>query len=345
MGRAITRIPLNSVEGLFETPGDQYLGVFCLARGKQADAPTIKNIIPASDDDIHWNTHPYSKWMDNVPAKVTKDGSTSAVTFEKECYYPFGNWYYYDFFAYYPRQDNANVATGWSYVDVNITIDGRQDIIWGQAIAEDNSGNRLYVLEDPLDDTSTKVYAYSAKYFRLAGTGTVPSFAYEHKLTQLVFYVQPHEGDADGLHEKGIVLSNLKLTNVYKKLLLTVASKTTSFNSGTLIISDNNSYGDMKVWNDDTDPTYPIYIAGAPNVGTDASKKLVGYAMLPPWELIKNKTHNKFEVNVLVKQTKNGEDDVDIEYYNKTITLTQPEGGFKAGEKYEIVLDINKKDE
>ena len=335
----MTRTPIVSTDNLFETQ-DGYLGVFCMAMGKQEDAPTIKNVIPASGDDIHWNTHIYSKWMDNVPAKVTTDGSTSAVTFldpdnmpnEKECYYPFGNWYYYDFFAYYPKQNDANVATGWSYVDVNMTIDGRQDIIWGKA-----SGEGLSV-----SDAGKTVKAFSAKYFRLAGTGTVPSFAYEHKLAQLVFYVKAHDDAvANTLNTNGYEVKDLKVADVYDQLLLTVASKVSSITAGTLTIKPGSSHvTDITVRNaaDDSSP-FPKVIA---NTASDTGEKLIGYAMVPPSVLITSKTYNQYKVKLKV------EDGSSHSYYDpaaanvdengyRIIELT---GTFLAGHKYEIVLEI-----
>lgn len=335
----MTRTPIVSTDNLFETQ-DGYLGVFCMAMGKQEDAPTIKNVIPASGDDIHWNTHIYSKWMDNVPAKVTTDGSTSAVTFldpdnmpnEKECYYPFGNWYYYDFFAYYPKQNDANVATGWSYVDVNMTIDGRQDIIWGKA-----SGEGLSV-----SDAGKTVKAFSAKYFRLAGTGTVPSFAYEHKLAQLVFYVKAHDDAvANTLNTNGYEVKDLKVADVYDQLLLTVASKVSSITAGTLTIKPGSSHvTDITVRNaaDDSSP-FPKVIA---NTASDTGEKLIGYAMVPPSALITSKTYNQYKVKLKV------EDGSSHSYYDpaaanvdengyRIIELT---GTFLAGHKYEIVLEI-----
>ncbi len=334
----MTRTPIVSTDNLFETQ-DGYLGVFCMAMGKQEDAPTIKNVIPASGDDIHWNTHLYSKWMDNVPAKVTTDGSTSAVTFldattlsaptptDKECYYPFGNWYYYDFFAYYPRQDNAKVATGWSYVDVNMTIDGSQDVIWGHAAGGD-------IIQDPI--THNNVRSYSSKYFRLAGTGTVPSFAYEHKLAQLVFYVKAHDNAvANNLNTNGYKVTDLEVADVYDQLLLTVASKVSSITAGTLTIKPGSSHvTDITVRNaaDDSSP-FPKVIENT----TDA--QLIGYAMVPPSALITNKTYNQYKVKLKVA---NGSSSyfnpayVDDNGY-RIIELT---GTFEAGHKYEIVLDI-----
>ena len=78
--RAMTRTPIEPEIGttLFTTPANQYLGVFCLAQGKQAGAPSL---VP-NDANILWNSSEYAKWLDNVPAKVLKHtaGDASPIT-------------------------------------------------------------------------------------------------------------------------------------------------------------------------------------------------------------------------------------------------------------------------
>ena len=80
--RATTRTPIDSDDGtdLFEITGsnDQYLGVFCLAQGKQAGAPSL---VP-DNANILWNSSEYAKWLDNVPAIVLKHnaGDASPIT-------------------------------------------------------------------------------------------------------------------------------------------------------------------------------------------------------------------------------------------------------------------------
>ena len=353
--RATTRLPIDSDDGtnLFETPDGQYLGVFCLARGKQEGAPDFIG------DDVKWSTayassFPYANWKDNVPAKVVKydndpsspikggeDKKYSYVQFMKDdlsdtkvYYYPFGNWYYYDFYAYYPRQ--ASVTTNAESCSVRYEIDGSQDIIWGQALG----GNQSVV--DMA--TSTTVKAYSSKYLRLrkeniSGTDydVVPGLTFNHKLTQFTFSVKAHDAThAAQLYTKEFKLKSLKLLNVYKKLQLIIASKDDNLTAGELSIYDTSStsYGDISVKNatDDSDPlSTSISVATAAD---DVDPKGVGYVIVPSSEMIAGKTHDKYLVSIELEQ-RSGE-----EVPNTIIQLTPPAGGFLAGSKYQITIDI-----
>lgn len=315
-GRGMTRAPLDPVgAGNFKTPDGQFIGVFCLAGGRQTGAPSV---VP-NDNSIYWNTHPYATWMDNVPATVSssgvvefKDSTTLSepTPTDKTLYYPFGNWYHYDFFAYYPRQAGKYVWVGQRRVDVDFTIDGSQDIIVGKALGSEKTA---------IDG----VKAYSAKYMRHGGG--IPSFSFnEHKLAQLVFYVKPYEGKAGDLHDKRAQLTGLTIKNVYNKLVLYAASK--GANYGNLIIK-NDSTQDISVCTDMSGVvSMPYYIA---DDNSDYVRKLVGYAMLPPSSLIASRTHKKYQV--ILQLTSSAGD------YTKTVTL---DGSFEAGQKYEIVLEL-----
>lgn len=311
-GRGVTRAPLAG--GDFDTEPGQYIGVFCLAGGRQVGAPSV---VP-NDNSIYWNTHAYATWMDNVPATVEsgnvvfKDSTTllNPTPTDKIFYYPFGNWYHYDFFAYYPRQAGKYVWVGQGRVDVDFTIDGSQDIIVGRALGS---------AKTPIGD----VKAYSAKYMQVGGEK--PNFEFnEHKLAQLVFYVKPQAGYADALNTNNFQLTGMKIINVYNKLVLYAASK--GDNYGNLIIK-NNITQDLPVCTDISGVySMPFNIAGSVS---DYVRKLVGYAMLPPSALIESRTYNKYEVTIQGTSTAGA--------YSKTVTL---DGPFQAGKKYEIVLEI-----
>ena len=357
--RAMTRTPIEPEIGttLFTTPANQYLGVFCLAQGVQAGAPDI-DAIPDTDADVKWNgTCQHANWMENIPAKVLKhnassdspiDGGYSVdysyVQFMKDdlsgtkvYYYPFGNWYYYDFFAYYPRQ--ASVSTIAKSSSVDFTITGKEDIIWAHAAGGTS-------VADPV--TTNVVKSYSAKYMRLnkeAGEDEidiVPGLQFNHLLTQFVFSVKPHNTDAAQLFAKGFALTGMSLQNVYHKLRLIVASKAeeTGNVAGTLSIFDTSAstgLADIQVSDptDDSDPfdggstTIPVA-----NAADDTTVKTVGYALVPSSALIADKAHNTYMVSISLSQ--NTGDPVP----DTVIPLTPPTGGFLAGHKYNITLEI-----
>ena len=314
MGRAITRTPLNpvDVDGKFNTPDGQYFGVFCLAIGKQAGAPNI-TAIPATDADIKWSPaystiYPYANWMDNIPAKVTSDGTTSNVTFlEKVYYYPFGNWYHYNFFAYYPWQ-SSGVTTIAKACFVDFTIDGKKDIIWGKTLGDG---------------------VFSAKYMREHPT-TVPEFEFEHQLTQLVFHIKPRETDKTEFSAEGYKLTEVKLKKVHKYLQLCVASKPEdSHTPGTP--STAGSLSEMKVWKtDDSDPfSGGAEISVVPSPPSDET--LICYAMVHPSDI------SNIQVYVKMEQTIGG-----TEVIEKNITLPSPVGGFLKGRKYKVDIELKK---
>jgi len=246
----MTRTPIES-GGDFSTPtgaNAPCLGVFCLASGKQASAP--------SSASGNWNDA-LATWLKNVPAKV----ATGDVTFldpttldhetptSRVLYYPYGNWYYYNFYAYYPRiTDDEAISVGSNSVIVNYEIDGRQDIIWGKTTAPDQ--------------------AYCAKYCREHPAAT-PQFAFEHKLAQLKFVVHS---------ENDVKLESLVLNACYK-LSLYVAGDS----EGTLSVNDPSTMG-IPVWTSaDKNPfdldgdaeIQPILVSG----GSDTE---IGYMLVPP---------------------------------------------------------------
>jgi hypothetical protein len=398
---ALTRTPLDSDEGLFETPynpdvpsASRYLGVYCLATGKQQGIPTIEGIIPSSDDEVKWNgSSYYAKWLENVPARVVKhaaetvspiDGgytqNYSYVQFmkdnlEKVYYYPFGNWYHYDFFAYYPRQESIETIAKACYA--NLTIDGSDDIIWGKAsgiIPDPLNPEETITLEVDDDATGNKVKAYSAKYMRLmkemdedgdhvpdnTEIEVVPELAFNHLLTQLVFSVKPRPDDVTELSNKGFRLTSLALKNVYNTLRLCVASKESPNAQGTNvsgILSKSGGVSDVKVWIsvdddplDDTNPlvskdpfgtiedpiTIPVVPASYDPDVESTHKTFVGYVMVPPTNIV----DKQYMVSIGMEQKDDAGNYPGDPVPDTIILLTPPEGGFKAGYKYNITLEI-----
>ncbi len=338
--RGYTRAVLNPDGNKnFITPANKYLGVFCLAQGKQVGAPSI---VP-EDGDILWNNSEYAKWLDNIPAKVTNDGSKSRVTFldaatlsapiptDKECYYPFGNWYYYDFFAYYPRQQASDsVWVGQGRVVVSYTITGKEDIIWARAAGGTS-------IPDPV--TSNAVKSYSAKYMRL--NPVVPEFSFDHKLTQFVFSVKPHFDDRVELNTKGFQVTKMEVIDVYNQLELYVADKTGG-NHGALKIKSLSTTDSLLVrMADGTDnQASPITVSTTTDkdatVVAGITPKEVGYVLVPTSEMLTTAGYtNQYMVSIELAQT-SGE-----KVPNTVVTLPLPPGGeYEAGKKYSITLEI-----
>ncbi len=195
---------------------DITIGVFCLAREKQ-------NINNTEQDISWWDTKVdpvYSSTfclLKNV--KSTKSGQNVTWNDGEKRYYPFTQFYSYDFYTYYPYVPFGNNLNGNSidttevgFVKVHYkNIDGKTDILWGRASSADQ-------------------YAYSAKYFRLPGNQSkTPTTQLDHMLTRLKFQVVPGEsvvGNGYYGAAASMVVTSLKVRNVVKNVTLTLADFT-----------------------------------------------------------------------------------------------------------------------
>ena len=322
MGRAMTRTPIESDDDVF-TIGGGKLGVFCLAAGTQPDAPSFVDV------DIDWETDYLATWLNNVPASVKKGGDgNSYVEFRKFSpsspsesmirYYPIGNWCY-DFYAYYPRVTDISILTGndgkKSYF-ASTTITGKEDVIWGKASGDTGNGG------------------FSAKYLR-ENPDNVPEFGFEHKLTQFVFYVKPNdEAAAAEFSDSKIKVTGLYLKDVDTKFNLCVASMSSDHTPGELELPTTRIQGNINVYktgtnNDAFDGGGTTYLVATDS--SDTLSKEIGYAMVPPI------AGNNYMVQLVVK-------DGDGNDYNRAYIVTPPEGGFKAGKIYNVVISITSED-
>lgn len=356
-GRGLTRAPLNSDDGtlLFETPADENLGVYCLARGKQADAPVISDI-PTNDSGISWKNTRYAKWLDNAPAKVVRVAASGGLPAYSDVqfvddggnhiikYYPYGNWYYYDFYAYYPRITTMSETD--DIIIADYTITGKEDIIHAKATSDD------YINYDPdnndATDNSVRVNAFSSKYFRLKNDGAtdlekynnLPNFTFDHKLTQLYFKVKAATAsDAQKLRARGITLKSLKIKNCYTGVRLFVASRRDApLNSGALAVKTDTS-GEIEVWTGSAgSESHPTNLEIAVN-NTDTEAHDVGYLMVPPSELIDKDgipTANRKYV-VSLEMNPDGVPNTEL-----TLDIS---GGFLKGQKYTITIEVYAPDE
>ena len=238
--RGLTRAPIGG-EGdpaspvSFSTEPGKSLGVFCLATGYQSsyvDNPPIVNNW-TDDDDTGVIVR-----MKNVAATVTG----GEISFnDHDYYYPIGNWMKYNFYAYYPRQEETVTIDGDDKKTISFSnnqvlekyyeIDGSQDIIWGMADPSQ---------AEPVTSSATDAAPYCAKYVRLKKAESapeddyLPKLTFEHKLVQFRFFVKA--ADAAALAVIGPYNSetgkgmNMKVTDMFinnaiYRLSLVVANK------------------------------------------------------------------------------------------------------------------------
>ena len=353
----VTRAPLNpDGNGLFTTETGKYLGVFCLAVGKQTGAPTDISALTSLSWQVTGEYEPLIVKMRNIPAKVTINGGYSDVVFLNETalagnpstetpevwYYPMNDWLQYNFYAYYPRQEetvgtNTTLSfTANQVLEKYYELDGSQDILWAMGSSTDQS------FSDALP--------YCAKYFRKKTTSLQPGdnianyypmFAFDHKLTQFVFKAKAATtDDAAVLKAKGFKIKKMWVDNVYYKLSLVVANKKTPTENGKLSVlplTNNRKDFNVKAPGEDYDRfdqdgndvlDNPLNIS---DDATDVAVKEVGYLMVPPSALDPDTSHNLF---VDIEYEKNG----DMVTEHLQYVLTPPSGGFLEGYKYNVNL-------
>ena len=359
--RGITRAPIgdesddpDSEPVAFTTsePG-RYLGVFCLATGKQSGVSDI----PEDVKSIYWTDDDQGQLggllvrMNNVPAKVGLSGvqflDVDALPTEtsKKYYYPVMNWMKYNFYAYYPydpQENNVNlIFESARRLRMEYEIDGSQDLIWGIANPV-NVGN-------PADSES---YAdpYSAKYFRWRETHLdehpinywYPNMSFKHKLVQFKFSVKPADEDKDlngtpDVVDAGAKVTDMYISNAINKLDLIVANeKPEPHPAGT-------DSGDM-TYSGNTLPTTSLGIKGNSSnnnrfdqngdgvldnpLTLTTSEQEVGYILLPS-PAIANDAN--FKYRLVVNLDFNGD---------SSVAYIDMDGSFDAGKIYDITVIV-----
>ncbi len=339
-GSGRTRAAIESDENdlTFEAEG---LGIFCLANGTVTGATQ-----PGA---INWKYNPsdeiskYSVWLANVKADavinnvdgvkqtdiIFKDAGGDEVNY----YYPLANWHTYQFYGYYPIQEAVNYES--SFVMVDIPIDGKSDIIWGQT-----HGN-------PADD------AYCAKYFRTTGhAGEIPSIAFEHKLMQLQFYCKP--GLKNGVTDEDatkMIIKNVTVGNVPQKGTLIVANSNEASANYSGRFFCYNSYGiqDLKIVDSDESETLTPVVVGN-ETGESGRGKKIGQSLLVPvlGSAESGDVPQQYSIRLELAMDTNGNGtydkgtDKDLDIYPDIILKRQAGSQLfgEAGKKYNVTITI-----
>lgn len=251
-GRAMTRAPFDNETDEFSTPFDpddpsknRYIGVFCLATGYQ---PLYEANPPIENNWTNNDATGLIMRMNNVPAIVDHSSVrfpnipslSTANQLADVYYYPMGNWMKYNFYAYYPWQDEGVDSRTLTFKNNRVLekyyeIDGSQDIIWGKADPEH---------AEPVTSAATDAAPYCAKYVRLKkGEGAseddyLPKMAFEHKLVQFRFFVKAALKDSENPNDHTIrdnlINLNTQVTDMYignaiNRLELVVADQSAEY--------------------------------------------------------------------------------------------------------------------
>ena len=346
--RGYTRAPIDPTDvvdgyGKFKTETGRYLGVFCLATGKQAGVSNI----PSSIKNCDWKecaNNDLVVRLKNVPAIVDAEGFKFWNTTDDQLqyyYYPMASWLKYNFYAYYPRQEDIDGEghetlsfTANQALEKYYTIDGSQDVIWGMA-------------NPPADETPVGAEPYCAKYIRWreSNPNYFPELKFEHKLVQFNFSVK---AASDAVVTAGAKVTDMYISNAIYKLSLIVANKKYENQNGHLgyIKGDNSKYPQMtrldikeaSTNNNRFDGT----VEKALTLTTDAQG--AGYIMLPPPEVAQDVLpDHKYRLVIAFKY--GGQSNVaDIEMEPPLKPKENPsdpdEYGFEEGKKYSITLNV-----
>ena len=298
--RGMTRAVLNPTDesGIFDTEDGKFLGVFCLATGTQSNVDNIPSEI-STNKWVKDDATGLLVRLSNVPAKI-EDGDVKFVdpantSNPKHYYYPMINWMTYNFYAYYPRENDSKIkfTTGGSGALVRyITIDGSQDVIWGKTHPE----------KAPKVSSANDADPFCAKYFQLKKDSIAnspdptpgniaalyPKFEFKHLLSQFKFSIEPKDAAAWAAISVGggMSITNMYVSNAISNLQLIVANKANPETEGTLSKKDDTT-GNLYIKANGKD--YNLFSSTTPlesqvsSIAVDESQVSVsGYIMLPP---------------------------------------------------------------
>ncbi len=341
--RGVTRSPLGG--GDFSIPEGEYLGVFCLSTGIQSGVDA--SLLPSNIRLNRWNSDDTGLLvrMKNVPASVSSGDVTfmnSNATAVQTYYYPMGNWMKYNFYAYYPRQEETVEFVGQDRPTIEFSkddnnyyyllekyyeIDGTQDIIWGKA--------------DPPEGD-----AFSARYFIENVSADKPQFSFEHKLVQFRFFVKAANPDV----ADNVKITNMSVPNALGYLALVIANQNPapvdSMKEGTIkVFGKKNVKKKLNVkWlsNDDNykdKDRFDGTIGNALAITTDAVdyNNPVGYLMLANPAIGKSRDGN-FKYELQLDWAKKVGDDFVVQGIPISVELG---GDFAEGKIYNIVVTVN----
>ena len=344
--RGFTRSPLVPGEGgVFSTEDNRYLGVFCLSTGIQSGVDA--SLLPSNIRLNRWNSDDTGLLvrMKNVPASVSSGDVTfmnSNATAVQTYYYPMGNWMKYNFYAYYPRQEETVEFVGLDRPTIEFSkddnnyyyllekyyeIDGTQDIIWGKA--------------DPPEGD-----AFSARYFIENVSADKPQFSFEHKLVQFRFFVKAANPDV----ADNVKITNMSVPNALGYLALVIANQNPapvdSMKEGTIkVFGKKNVKKKLNVkWlsNDDNykdKDRFDGTIGNALAITTDAVdyNNPVGYLMLANPAIGKSRDGN-FKYELQLDWAKKVGDDFVVQGIPISVELGDD---FAEGKIYNIVVTVN----
>ena len=264
---SVTRASIESLDEMIGTA--DRLGVFCLA-GRKTDVKSAQNakdinwLQPVYTDDKpdyvdRYGSSTNGRYWSNLCCEVqvidgmhhivpVKEGAEHYKPYYK--YYPITSVYGYDFYSYYPYQNDADVHYTKDSIYVDMSLTGKEDIIFGKSEEIDTCVTKLTSDYD-LQKILTASY-YSARFFRKHPQKKDNAhIKLEHKLARLRFFVYPgpdHEanGEKDFTGTENLCVKEIKINNVKTDLRLVVAANgTRKARTGAIYATQNSKEEDL----------------------------------------------------------------------------------------------------
>lgn len=350
-----------AIESLDEMGSNDRMGMFCLAARKTdvksadaADAPSWGEavVLPPTHPEYAGSTN--GRYWSNIRCAIQPDGGfyhivpTEYKDDEETLqdyyrYYPITSLYGYDFYGYYPYQEDGNVNYSSELVTVNMSINGHEDIIYGKS--EDiDAAYAASLTDDPALQETLMASYYSARFFRkhpLKADGA--NLKLEHKLARFRFFVYPgpdKESAAIKTYDGALNLdvTGVRLLDQPCHLNLVVASKNDKSRNGELTIFNGDTkdftllHKDGTLLEDDTFVPLKTQI-NADGVTIPDTTQLGDCIMFLPGG-------NKHLISVSLANLTTGEDY--ISEIPTVISLKESTGKtFEAGKTYNVYLQIS----
>lgn len=297
----------TTANGLFNAEG---LGIFCLAQNHlNINTQNLPISWTRNDNEDTW-----SIWIDNAKANTVINDTQTAINIQwadpqASYWYPDGNWHSYQFYGYYPYQENVSLQD--EVFTTDIALDGTQDVIWGRTLSEVQ-------------------YAYSARYFQ--GTKKEqPSLAFSHRFMRITFtLVAGVNSSGSSTTAKKLGVKSLELTNMPSTATLTIADRNTPANEGIITCDwEQNLVNYILKDANDTDLA-TLNATDRKGYWAEDDEQTLGQGFLVP---VPQAGHS-LQIHALLQNT-NGE------LFDRYGTLTtKPGQTFQAGKSYNVKITI-----
>ncbi len=315
--------------------------------GKGSESLTIDNTIHVDNK---------GEALNRISLYAEKDAANSSIY-----YYPISTKHEYNFYGYFPYQDSEttnNVSI--TADDVKITFDlsnGDIDMITGKANEADPiADSKLFVEESnntPVVGTSGNTWnGYNARYIRkikysneLVGkyeteatangitTHTyVPNIKFEHRTTQLRFFVVANDKQAE---EDKIATQELLVDEI--ELLDIQTSATWSLKDNTVTWSGNDKDIPMQQWNADKTTIWDNgkIIPAAEITNADSQEQQAGYLMVKPQNAY------KLHLKVHAPVPNDGTSAIPQQRETEITVQLKDQSDFLEGKYYNVFIQLN----